>query len=150
MLPSHPACSLACLQAATEIEWDEEALRRIFRGALPAWVRARGLCPPRRRLACSPPTRSWLSAQLPATHHTLTCIRTSAPLLQLTDPHATRQPDWLNATTRQLWPHIVAAAEQPAAAGQLQELLNGSHFWRPRWLRHSRVEVGAQGAAALQ
>ncbi|PRW61258.1 integral membrane single C2 domain isoform A [Chlorella sorokiniana] len=86
------------LQAATEVEWDEAALRRLFRESLPAW---------------------------------------------LSDPHATRQPDWLNAATRMLWPHIVAAAEQPAAAGQLQALLNGSHFWRPRWLRHSRVEVQA-------
>lgn len=41
-------------------------------------------------------------------------------------------------------PGSLSAAEQPAAAGQLQALLNGSHFWRPRWLRHSRVEVRHQ------
>lgn len=41
----------ACVQAATEVEWDEAALRRLFKESLPAWVSKCRIC----RVASSVP-----------------------------------------------------------------------------------------------
>ncbi|EFN56893.1 hypothetical protein CHLNCDRAFT_51691 [Chlorella variabilis] len=53
-----------------------------------------------------------------------------------------RQPEWLNAALRVVWPHFSIAAERLATRGhQIDRLLNSPGVWRPRWLGTSRVEV---------
>lgn len=57
-----------------------------------------------------------------------------------------RQPEWLNGALRALWPHVGSAvSRQAAAGGRLEQELNTTAVWRPRFLTGAYVHVRWRG-----